>query len=206
VLLAVLAGIIAASKAGLFQLHDVTRLRAVVEHVRATPALPLIFVAAYVVMSAVGVPASALTLAGGALFGATRGIALNWLGAFGGALLAFGVVRAMSLHALTQRLHAESTAGKLLGPGAPMLLFRLRLVPVAPFALLNVGAGMSRMSWRSYALATGLGIVPVTVIYTVFSASLIAGVQGSGTRAMVVALVSAAAIIGLTVWINAESR
>src|SRR5262249_28718699 len=123
VLAAVLATIVAASRTGLFQLHDVARLRAVVERVRATPALPLVFVAAYVMLSAVGVPASALTLAGGALFGSTRGIALNWLGAFGGAMLAFGVVRAMSLHAITQRLHAEGTAAKLLGPGAPMLLF-----------------------------------------------------------------------------------
>ncbi len=55
------------------------------------------------------------------------------------------------------------------------------------------------MSWRSYALATGAGIVPITVIYTMFSSSLIAGVEGSGTRALVTALISAGAIIALTV-------
>jgi uncharacterized membrane protein YdjX (TVP38/TMEM64 family) len=55
------------------------------------------------------------------------------------------------------------------------------------------------MTWRAYALATGLGIIPVTVVYTLFSANLIAGIAGSGTRAVVISLSSAAAIIAITV-------
>lgn len=197
-LVAVIALIVLAWKAGLFSLHDMRRLRAAIETIRATPALPLVFVISYIVLSCIGVPASPLTLAGGALFGTTRGMVFNWLGAFGGAMLAFSLVRAMSRGASTRFMRGDRLATRLLGAGAPMLLFRLRLVPVAPFALLNVGAAMSSMSWRQYAIATALGIVPITVIYTLFAASLIAGVEGSGTRAMAIALISAAAIIGVT--------
>ncbi len=139
---AVIALIVIAWRAGLFALHDVTRLRAAVDAARATPALPVVFVVAYIVLSAIGVPASALTLAGGALFGTTRGVALNWIGAFGGAMVAFVIVRTISPDAVTRILRGNRSAARLLGDDAPMLLFRLRLVPVAPFALLNAGAAM----------------------------------------------------------------
>lgn len=197
-LVVVIALVVVAWESGFFSLHDMARVRAAIDSVRAIPALPVVFVLAYIVLSAVGVPASSLTLAGGALFGTTRGIALNWLGACGGAMFAFTLARALSLGAMTTALRGDRTVAKLLGPGAPMLLFRLRLVPVVPFALLNVGSAMSSMSWGEYAVATGLGIIPITVIYTTFSASLIAGVEGSGVKAMVIALISAGAIIGIT--------
>ena len=57
---------------------------------------------------------------------------------------------------------------------------------------------MSTMSWRSYAVATGFGIAPVTVVYTTFSASLLDGIAGSGRRAIGVAMASALTIIALT--------
>jgi uncharacterized membrane protein YdjX (TVP38/TMEM64 family) len=197
-LVALLVAVAAAWRAGLFNLHDPGHLRSFIARIRSTPGLPIIFVVAYAVLSAIGVPASALTLAGGALFGAMRGIPLNWLGALAGAMLAFGIVRTLSPQAAVRLLSGDNAVAKLLGGGVPMVLFRLRLIPVVPFSLLNAGAALSAMSWRSYALATALGIVPVTVIYTLFSASLIAGVEGSGARALLTALASAAAMIALT--------
>jgi uncharacterized membrane protein YdjX (TVP38/TMEM64 family) len=204
--LVLIAGVVFGWRTGLFRLHDMQQLRAAIAAVRDTPFLPALFVVAYAVFSTVGVPASPLTLAGGALFGATRGAALNWIGAFSGALLSFGVVRMLSPASRLANMARGRVAGRMLTAGAPLMLFRLRLIPVVPFLLLNVGAAFSPMTWRSYALATGLGIVPVTVIYTLFSANLIAGIQGSGTRAIVIALASAAGIIAITVVANRRRR
>jgi hypothetical protein len=43
-----------------------------------------------------------------------------------------------------------------------------------------------------------MGIVPITVIYTISASALIAGVEGSGARALTLALVSAAVLIALS--------
>jgi uncharacterized membrane protein YdjX (TVP38/TMEM64 family) len=194
----VLLAAAAAWKAGLFSVHDTSRLRALVEGLRATPAFPVVFVVGYAILSAIGVPVSPLTLIGGALFGTTLGIALNWMGELSGALLAFGIVRTLSPRGLGFRRPVEGSLSKNLGANAPVTLFRLRVIPVAPFALLNAGAALSGMSWRSYSVATALGIIPLTVIYTLFAASLISGVAGSSGRALFTALASAAGIIALT--------
>lgn len=199
VLVIVLAAIIFAWSTGLFQLGDIDRLRVAVRLLRGAPYLPLAFILSYTLLSAIGVPASPLTLAGGALFGTSHGIVFNWIGAFAGATLSFALVRTLAGGlAFRGSLQRGELVGRLLGPGAPMLLFRLRLIPAVPFSLLNAGAAMSTMSWRSYAVATGLGIVPVTVVYTTFAASLLDGIAGSGRRAIGVAMASALTIIALT--------
>jgi uncharacterized membrane protein YdjX (TVP38/TMEM64 family) len=71
-------------------------------------------------------------------------------------------------------------------------------LPVAPFSLLNVGAALSGMRWRDFVFATALGIVPITVIYTVLASALVAGVEGSGVRALTTAAISAAVLIGVS--------
>jgi uncharacterized membrane protein YdjX (TVP38/TMEM64 family) len=131
------------------------------------------------------VPVTPLTLAGGVLFGATRGSLLNWIGELAAALLAFGALRFGGA--------ARSTA-----PITATALFRLRLIPVVPFALINAMAAFGEMSPGAYLFATALGIIPVTVIYTASAARLIEGVAGSGTRALLTALASAAVLIALS--------
>ena len=195
---AVLLAVAAVWRAGLFSAQDTSRLRFLIEGLRSMPGFPVVFVVAYALLSAIGVPVSPLTLIGGALFGTDRGILLNWAGEFVGASLAFGIVRKLFPWNAPFRKLVNRSAVKALRVDAPMLLFRLRLIPLAPFSVLNIGAALSGMSWRSYAVATALGIIPITVIYTLFAASLINGVAGSSLRALLTAFASATVIIALT--------
>jgi uncharacterized membrane protein YdjX (TVP38/TMEM64 family) len=78
------------------------------------------------------------------------------------------------------------------------MLFRLRVVPVVPFSLLNVASALSGMPAPAYAIATGAGLVPIIIIYTAIASSVVSGVEGSGARGLVFALLSAVVIIGLT--------
>jgi uncharacterized membrane protein YdjX (TVP38/TMEM64 family) len=142
------------------------------------------------------VPATPLTLAGGALFGARLGVALNWGGELLAALLAFAAVRATGFRG--RRASADEAARGFASGRSARTLFRLRLIPVMPFALLNLGAAISGMSWRDFIVATALGIVPITVIYTISASALLAGVTGSGVRAMTTSAISAAVLIGLS--------
>jgi uncharacterized membrane protein YdjX (TVP38/TMEM64 family) len=184
-------------RAGLFKLHDKAVLIAAIDRARTVPFVGVLFVATYAIGAAFGVPATPLTLAGGALFGISEGIALNWLGEMAAASIAFAVTRATGIRTGAADTTEASSPGSKISNGM-VKLFRLRLIPVAPFALLNAGAAVSGMSWRDYTIATGAGIIPITVIYTVSASELIAGVAGSSTKALTKALISAATLIGLT--------
>jgi hypothetical protein len=63
---------------------------------------------------------------------------------------------------------------------------------------LNVAAGLAPVPFRPYALSTTLGIVPGTIVYTYFAASLIAGVTGARHRALLHVAVGAALLIALS--------
>jgi uncharacterized membrane protein YdjX (TVP38/TMEM64 family) len=55
--------------------------------------------------------------------------------------------------------------------GFNALLF-LRLVPVFPFFLINLGAGLTRMCARTFVLGTMLGIIPGSFVYCSAGASI----------------------------------
>jgi uncharacterized membrane protein YdjX (TVP38/TMEM64 family) len=193
----ILMAFLGAWKLGLFGLHDRAQLVVFIQRIRALRGAKIIFVALYAAASAIGVPASPLTLAGGAIFGTAWGVALNWLGAMAGALLAFATVRVLRTSLPLSLLRRTGDQFPAISD-APRALFRLRVIPVVPFALLNVGAALVRMGWWPYAVATGLGIVPVIVVYTTFAASLVSGVSGAGGRALATAMIAGVALVALS--------
>ena len=67
-----------------------------------------------------------------------------------------------------------------------------------PFTPLNYGAALAGVGRRDYVLATALGIIPATAIYTWFAGSLIQGVEGSGRQALVKASIAGVLLILLS--------
>lgn len=131
----------------------------------------LAFIGVYALATAVSLPGAAiLTLAGGYLFGTWSGGAATVIGATVGAILVFYAVRTSLGEAL--RARAEASGGTLkkvidgVGQGAFGYILTLRLIPLAPFWLVNVAAALAHAPVRAYALATFLGIMPATFIYS----------------------------------------
>ena len=90
-----------------------------------------------------------------------------------GATLAFLVSRYLLREAVLRRFGSrlEPINRELEQRGFNYLLF-LRLVPVFPFFLLTLAAGLTRLPTRTFVLATMLGIVPGGVVYVHAGASL----------------------------------
>ena len=74
-----------------------------------------------------------------------------------------------------------------------------RLLPVVPFVLLSYGSGLTAMRLLPYLAATGLGILPSTVVQVGVGASAPAVV--SGLTAAVALPLAALAVVGL-VWLR----
>lgn len=137
----------------------------------------LAFMAVYALATAVSLPGAViLTLAGGYLFGTWSGGAATVIGATVGAVLVFYAVRTSLGEAL--RAKAEASGGTLktvidgVAQGAFGYILTLRLIPLVPFWLVNVAAALAHAPLKAYVLATFLGIMPATFIYSGIGAGI----------------------------------
>jgi uncharacterized membrane protein YdjX (TVP38/TMEM64 family) len=132
------------------------------------------FMALYVVQTALSLPGAAiLSLAAGAIFGALMGTVYANIAATIGATLAFLVTRYL-LHDMVMRKFGdrlEKLNKELETRGLNYLLF-LRLVPIFPFFLINLAAGLTRLPLRTFVIGTMLGIIPGGFVYCNAGASL----------------------------------
>ena len=135
------------------------------------------FIAAYAVATAASLPgATILTLAGGFLFGTWVGGGATVVGATAGAMIVFFAVRTSVGAFLHEK--AERSGGKLkavidgIEAGAFGYILTLRLIPLAPFWLVNIAAALAGAPLRAYAAATFLGIMPATFIYSGIGAGI----------------------------------
>jgi uncharacterized membrane protein YdjX (TVP38/TMEM64 family) len=132
------------------------------------------FVLAYAAVVALSVPCAAImTLAGGFLFGIPLGASLTVIGATLGATLLFLIARSAAGDFLRQRAGpflARMSQG--FSKDAFNYLLFLRLVPAFPFWAVNLAPALLGMRLIPFVIATALGIIPGTVVYTAFGASL----------------------------------
>lgn len=132
------------------------------------------FIAIYVVQTALSLPGAAiLSLAAGAIFGAAMGTLYAVVAATIGATLAFLATRYLFRDAIVKRFGAklEGINAELEARGGNYLLF-LRLVPVFPFFLINLAAGLTRLPLRTFFVTTLVGIIPGGFVFCNAGASL----------------------------------
>jgi uncharacterized membrane protein YdjX (TVP38/TMEM64 family) len=140
-------------------------------HKLATVAL---FMAVYIVQTALSLPGAAiLSLAAGAVFGSILGTVYANIAATIGATLAFLVTRYLLRDAVLNRFGSklEGMNRELENRGLSYLLF-LRLVPVFPFFLINLAAGLTRLPLGTFFIGTALGIIPGGFVFVNAGASL----------------------------------
>ena len=132
------------------------------------------FMAVYIAQTALSLPGAAiLSLAAGAIFGAVRGTVYANIAATIGATLAFLVTRYLLRDLVLAKFgpKLEVLNRELEERGLNYLLF-LRLVPVFPFFLINLAAGLTRLPLRTFIIGTMIGIIPGGFVYCNAGASL----------------------------------
>lgn len=129
---------------------------------------PLVFALCYALAVTALLPGSVLTASAGALFGVPLGTAAVLVGATAGAALSFGLARLLGRPAVAR----YTGSGRLAALDAHlsrrgfMAVLVLRLVPLFPFNAVNYGAGVAGVRFVPYMMATALGIVPGTLVFT----------------------------------------
>jgi len=125
-----------------------------------------IFVLIYITAVALSIPgATVLTLSAGFLFGFIGVLYVN-IGATAGACLAFGVARYL-LGDWIQKRYEEKLASfnREIAENGYNYLLTLRFIPLFPFFLINLFAGLTRVPLFTFAWTTMIGILPGSFVY-----------------------------------------
>ena len=128
----------------------------------------LVYVGLYCLQTALSLPgATILTLSGGLLFGSVLGALFVNIAATSGATLAFLAARYLLHDWVEQKFgHRLEPLQRGFSKNAFSYLLTLRFVPLFPFFLVNMVSGLTRIRLSTYVLATSIGILPGSLVYT----------------------------------------
>ena len=145
------------------------RLLGIVSHIQGLgPAAPVAFILIYAFAVVALIPASLLTVAGGAVFGLIRGVIFSLVGATLGSTCGFLLGRYVARRLVARRLSAMPrfvAIEKAVSARGRRIVFLLRLSPVVPFNFLNYALGLTTISVGDFVLAS-LGTIPGAFVYT----------------------------------------
>jgi uncharacterized membrane protein YdjX (TVP38/TMEM64 family) len=136
-------------------------------------------------------PAFIITFANAGLFGWVNGAILSWSSAMVGAILCFFIARLLGrdvVEKLTSKFALKSIDDFFKKHGKYAILIA-RLLPFISFDIVSYAAGLTSMSFWSFFVATGIGQLPATIIY-----SYVGGMLAGGAKMMVFGLLTLFAI------------
>lgn len=142
-------------------------------------------------------PAFLITFANAALFGFWKGALLSWSSAMVGAALCFFIARSLGREAvekLTSKGALKNIDDFFKRHGKQSILIA-RLLPFISFDIVSYAAGLSSVSFLGFWVATGLGQLPATLVY-----SYVGGFLTGGAKLLVTGLLilfALAFLIGL---------
>ncbi|MCE5281050.1 MAG: TVP38/TMEM64 family protein [Deltaproteobacteria bacterium] len=119
------------------------------------------------------IPSAPIALASGLAYGKFWGTVYIVIGAEIGAIIAFFIARSLGYEAMRKRFGDRLSVG-LLGSQNAMtgLLVVLRLIPFMSFDIVSYAAGLTPLKpWR-FALATLIGVIPVSFALAYFGGEL----------------------------------
>jgi uncharacterized membrane protein YdjX (TVP38/TMEM64 family) len=160
-------------------------------------ALP-VAVGAFAALAFIGVPQFVLIAAAVVAFGPWTGFAYSWIGTLVSSLVGFWLGRTFGGR-LLQDLAGDGVAKfmKLIGKNGFLASLIVRLVPSAPFIVVNMAAGVTPMKLRDFTAGTAVGIVPKIALTAFAGNSIVQALKGGGQRHIVML------VIAVVVWIVA---
>jgi uncharacterized membrane protein YdjX (TVP38/TMEM64 family) len=141
---------------------------------------PVILIFAYAIGCVFAVPASIFVLAAGVIFGWKFGSVYAMTGAMLGASGAYFVGRFLGEGLLDRLGRAGRRITEQARSSGFLSILIVRLIPGPPFAMWNYAAGVARVPFRDYFLATLIGTLPSHIIFTYCADAIFNGTMTQG--------------------------
>ncbi len=169
---------------------------------------PVIFIVAYIVATVFLAPASALTLAAGAVFGLGWGSVYVSIASTLGAGAAFLVGRYLARGWVNKQIAGNakfSAIDEAVAKEGWKIVALTRLSPAFPFNLLNYAYGLTKIRFAPYLLASWIAMMPGTVMY-VYLGSLAKAPEGRTPGQWALLVVGLLATIAATILITKSAK
>jgi phospholipase D1/2 len=164
---------------------------------------PLVVILVYLGGSLVVFPITLLIIATGVAFGALYGFVYALVGAVTSAMITYQIGQLLghkAIRSLSNRW--VSRVSRRLARQGLLAIITLRVVPVAPFTVINLVAGASHIRFRDFAFGTLLGMAPGALALTVFSDQVVAAIATPETIRIVGLLILAFVIAAGSWWLG----
>lgn len=167
----------------------------------ALPLGPLAVVAGYVLLVLMAVPVLALIVVGATVFGPWPGMAYSLVGMVTGASVAFAFGRFTGAQGMDRLTRGRlSLLNRHLHQRGLLTVALVRFMPVAPFMVVNLAAGALRVKLRDFVLGSALGLLPGTVVISLFTDRLLTAWQAPSVPVSVWLSLLAVVLMGLGAW------
>ncbi|MBC2733126.1 MAG: hypothetical protein HF981_02095 [Desulfobacteraceae bacterium] len=186
---------------------DIESARAAAEWMQQQPLAPFFVTTAFVLGGLIAIPVTLMIIATVVVFGTWKGLLYALAGSWLSAVALFAIGRWMGRDTL--RRFAGSLLNRLsrkLSEKGLWTVITFRIVPVAPFSVINLIAGVSEIRWRDYALGTLIGMLPGVVAVVLLADRIAASLQHPDLGQITLLLASIALVglglVGLRRWIK----
>jgi len=155
---------------------NIAKFTDIVNSIKDTPYAPYIYILIYVIGVIFAVPGFALTIIAGPLFGFWQGALLVIIASNLGCHITFFISRFMGQGFVSKMIKEDSIADKLsrkIEENGFLVMLYIRLLPIFPFNIVNYVCGLTSIKYRSYAIATIIGMLPGTLVYVYLSVSAV---------------------------------
>ena len=152
-------------------------------------------------------PAFLLTLANANLFGWWQGAILSWSSAMAGAAVCFFIARILGRDA-AERLTSKAGIAQIdtfFEKYGRNTILICRLLPFISFDIVSYAAGLTSMSFGSFFLATGIGQLPATIVYSYVGGMLTGGAQLLMTGLLILFALSALVVMLRKIYMDRQS-
>ncbi len=141
-------------------------------------------------------PAFLLTVANANLFGWWQGAILSWSSAMAGAAVCFYIARILGRD-VVEKLNGKNGIKQIeefFDKHGKMSILVARLLPFISFDIVSYVAGLTPMKFWGFFIATGLGQLPATIVY-----SYVGGMLTGGAQLLVNGLLILFALFGIVI-------
>jgi len=153
-------------------------------------------------------PAFLITFANANLFGWWKGAILSWSSAMAGAAVCFYIAKILGrdvAEKLTSKAGLEQIDTFFERYGKNTILI-CRLLPFVSFDIVSYAAGLTSMSFASFFVATGIGQLPATIVYSYVGGMLTGGAKLLVTALLLIFALSAFIFMLRKIYMDRQSR
>ena len=187
----------------LADLIDINRTARWAATLRDSPARHFYLLAAYVIGSVLLVPITLLILITAIVFGPVLGTVYASIGCLVGAVVTYAIGYFLGKDFVRKMAGSKwKRVEESIGQTGIIAVATLRLLPVAPFTVVNIVSGAFKVPPRDYFIGSILGLVPGIVVTNLFAHQFQSAIRnpGIGTFLLLLALI-ATSVVG-TIWLK----